>query len=90
SVVLKSVPPNSTVVGVPGRLVIRDGAKVEDGRVEVDLEHHLLPDPIADTLAALQEKIQELETKIEMFERKDRRDTGLQHLKQKKGKTKYA
>ncbi|HHV76308.1 MAG TPA: serine O-acetyltransferase [Syntrophothermus lipocalidus] len=90
SVVLKSVPPNSTVVGVPGRLVIRDGAKVEDGRVEVDLEHHLLPDPIADTLAAFQEKIQELETKIEMFERKDRRDTGLQHLKQKKGKTKYA
>ena len=90
SVVLKSVPPNSTVVGVPGRLVVQDGAKVENGRVEVDLEHHLLPDPIADTLAALQEKIQELEAKIDMLERRERHGAGLQHLDQKKGKARYA
>ncbi len=90
SVVLKSVPPNSTVVGVPGRLVVQDGAKVENGRVEVDLEHHLLPDPIADTLAALQEKIQELEAKVEMLERREKHGAGLQHLDQKKGKTRYA
>jgi len=90
SVVLKSVPPNSTVVGVPGRLVVQDGAKVENGRVEVDLEHHLLPDPIADTLAALQEKIEELEAKIDMLERREKHGAGLQHLDQKKGKARYA
>lgn len=89
SVVLKSVPPNSTVVGVPGRLVVRDGAKVENGRVEVDLEHHLLPDPIADTLTALQERIEELEGRIRQLEKEDKYDMGLQHLNQKKGTAKY-
>jgi len=69
SVVLKSVPPNCTVVGVPGRIVIRDGARVENNRKEVDLEHHLLPDPVADTLTALQERIDELEKRLQNCER---------------------
>ena len=54
SVVLKDVPPNCTVVGVPGRVVIRDGLKVSKG---VDLEHSDLPDPIAERLALLQKEI---------------------------------
>ncbi|MCM8756601.1 MAG: serine O-acetyltransferase, partial [Candidatus Omnitrophica bacterium] len=41
SVVIKDVPPNSTVVGVPGR-VITDGIKEKLG---TDLEHNKLPDP---------------------------------------------
>lgn len=69
SVVLKSVPSNCTVVGVPGRIVVRDGAKVTDGKIEVDLEHHMLPDPIADTLAAMEAKIEELEKRLEVYER---------------------
>jgi serine O-acetyltransferase len=90
SVVLKSVPPNSTVVGVPGRLVVRDGARVENGRMEVDLEHHLLPDPIADTLTALQEKIQQLENRIEELERGEGYDSGIQYPDQKQRSIKYA
>ena len=39
SVVLKSVPPSCTVVGVPGRIVVRNGARVTDGKMEVDLEY---------------------------------------------------
>lgn len=49
SVVLKEVPPNSTVVGVPGRVVIRDGK-----RIDKDLDHCNLPDPIADRIKDLQ------------------------------------
>lgn len=54
AVVLKDVPPNCTVVGVPGRIVVRDGVKVGKG---VDLEHGDLPDPIAERLALLQREI---------------------------------
>ncbi|MEJ2699365.1 MAG: serine O-acetyltransferase, partial [Desulfuromonadales bacterium] len=44
SVVVKEVPPNSTVVGVPGRVVMSDGQKKEE---KADLEHGRLPDPEA-------------------------------------------
>ncbi|WP_061213112.1 serine O-acetyltransferase [Syntrophomonas wolfei] len=84
SVVLKAVPSGCTVVGVPGRIVVRDGARVENGKIEVDLEHHLLPDPIADTLAAMQAKIDELEQKLARLEREEKDDAGVQYPKQKK------
>ena len=41
SVVLSEVPPNSTVVGVPGRIVKRDNVKIP----REDLDHIHLPDP---------------------------------------------
>lgn len=84
AVVLKSVPANCTVVGNPGRIVVRDGARVVDGKMEVDLEHHLLPDPIADTLAAMQEKIDELEKKLELLTREETWNASIQHPKQQK------
>lgn len=87
SVVLKSVPPNCTVVGVPGRIVIQDGAKVEDSKIEVDLEHHMLPDPIADTLAAMQEKILELEKRLEKYEREAVLNEDIQYSKPEKRKS---
>ncbi len=64
SVVLKPVPPNCTVVGVPGRIVRRDGVKVNT----MDLRHDQLPDPVAEALTILQEKIATLEKKIEELE----------------------
>lgn len=64
SVVLKPVPPNCTVVGVPGRIVRRDGVKVNS----MDLRHDQLPDPVAEALTVLQEKIATLEKKIEEYE----------------------
>lgn len=81
SVVLKTVPPYCTVVGVPGRIVVSDGAKIENGRMEVDLEHHLLPDPIADMLTAMQEKIESLEMRLQNFESEVAENEGLQYLK---------
>lgn len=84
SVVLKSVPAGCTVVGVPGRIVVRDGARVVDGKMEVDLEHHLLPDPIADTLAALQSRIDQLECRLEEYIREENEDAPLQYSQRTK------
>ena len=51
SVVLREVPPNCTVVGVPGRIVRYNGEK---------LDHVHTPDPIADRIGELEKRIAEL------------------------------
>jgi serine O-acetyltransferase len=64
SVVLAAVPPHSTVVGVPGRVVAtHDPETQERRRVEV------LPDPEAEMLQYLQQKIIELEARLAWLER---------------------
>lgn len=50
SVVLEEVPPNCTVVGVPGRIVKRDNVKVP--RSDMDQIH--LPDPVMEDITVLQ------------------------------------
>ncbi|MCI9446343.1 MAG: serine O-acetyltransferase [Lachnospiraceae bacterium] len=50
SVVLEEVPPNCTVVGVPGRIVKRDNVKVP--RSDMDQVH--LPDPVMEDITVLQ------------------------------------
>ena len=62
SVVVKEVPDNSTVVGVPGRIVFLNGEKLEDRRV--DLEHGQLPDPEAKAISCLFDQIRALEKKV--------------------------
>ena len=52
SVVLEEVPPNCTVVGVPGRIVKRDNVKVP--RSDMDQVH--LPDPIMEDITVLQQE----------------------------------
>ncbi len=63
SVVIKEVPPHSTVVGVPGRVVERKGDK------EIDIDHHLLPDPEARAIAGLLGRIKELEKRVKLLTR---------------------
>ena len=58
SVVLKEVPPNSTVVGVPGRVV-----KQNDVRV-ADMDQIKLPDPILEEFRRLNRRIEELEGRL--------------------------
>ncbi|AVX21834.1 MULTISPECIES: serine O-acetyltransferase [Carboxydocella] len=62
AVVVKPVPPNCTVVGVPGRVVIREGQRVDD------LLHDQIPDPVAEMLQCLQRKIEMLENRIAQLE----------------------
>jgi len=59
SVVVKEVPPNSTVVGIPGRIVMA----TEKPSERVDLEHGKLPDPEAKAISCLFDQIRELERK---------------------------
>ncbi len=75
---MKAVPDNCTVVGVPGRIVVRDGSRINHPG-EVDLDHNLLPDPVADALTAMQTHIEELEKRLEAYERKDVENESIQH-----------
>lgn len=59
SVVLHDVPAHSTVVGVPGRVVVRDGE-----RVAQKLDHENLPDPVADLLRKMEEEIDHLKREL--------------------------
>ena len=69
SVVLKAVPPESTVVGVPGKVVARNGQKITRSEdYEIDLRHDLLPDPVAEMILCLQKKIDMLEKRIMQME----------------------
>lgn len=63
SVVLKDVPPSSTVVGIPGTVVISNGVKVKN-----KLDHQDLPDPIAEKCETLEEKMLRLEERIKELE----------------------
>lgn len=69
SVVLREVPPNSTVVGIPGRVVKRDGARVGDR-----LDHTQLPDPVIEMLRAMQKEVAELRWELEQEKRKAREE----------------
>jgi len=62
SVVVSAVPPNCTVVGVPGRVVIKNGQRLTNG--EIDLNHDQLPDPVAQMLICLQNRIRNVEEKL--------------------------
>ncbi len=66
SVVLKEVPPNSTVVGVPGRVVKRDNVRVP----RADLDHVHLPDPVMNEIDRLKQENSKLNERLEELEAK--------------------
>lgn len=62
SVVLKNVPPNSTVVGIPGKIVIQDGVRIKN-----NLNHQDMPDPVTDICNSLEMKIADLRREVEIL-----------------------
>jgi len=69
SVVLKEVPANSTVVGIPGQVVWHNGQKMNGLSCgTIDLEHDELPDPVAEMMCCMQRNIQRLEDRISELE----------------------
>jgi serine O-acetyltransferase len=65
SVVIKSVPPGATVVGVPGRIVESLTAEV---KAELDFEHGNLPDPLSDIMKMILQLHSKLEERVKRLE----------------------
>ena len=56
---LTDIPDNCTAVGIPARVVRRDGERV------TDLDQIHIPDPVAQQMRRLEDRINELEQKLE-------------------------
>ena len=65
SVVVRDTPARSTVVGVPGRIILSQEGEPHE---EVNLEHHLLPDPEEEAIQFLIKKVRLLEKKLKEHE----------------------
>jgi len=66
AVVLNEVPPNSTVVGVPGKITVKD-EKIDYRDPDfaiVDLRHDELPDPVSEVMRNLENRIEHLEQQL--------------------------
>jgi serine O-acetyltransferase len=66
SVVISAVPEGRTVVGIPGKVVHSSNMPREkiDG---IDLNHHLMPDPVAEAVHCLLERIRLLEQQVGIY-----------------------
>jgi serine O-acetyltransferase len=67
SVVVREVPTNSVVVGVPGRVTYRDGQRVAG---DIDLDQADLPDPVSKAIEQLVDRIRALEDELETVRKK--------------------
>jgi serine O-acetyltransferase len=75
SVVIESTPPEVTVVGIPARVVRPQlGHRRVVGRI--DLDHHLMPDPVGDALGVLLDRVEFLEARLTHMQKRVR-DAGL-------------
>lgn len=82
SVVVKDVPENSTVVGVPGKVVEGDGAHRGSVERQVALDHDRMPDPMAKSLRNLSEHVEKLEKRVNEL---DARQGGLEQRQREEG-----
>lgn len=69
AVVIKNVPPNSTVVGIPGRITKQEGRKID-----LELDHMHVSDPVMENMTKLLKRIKTLETKTGCVAPKDESD----------------
>ena len=70
SVVVKSVPPGATVVGVPGRIV----ESLTPEKEELDFEHGNLPDPLSDIMKMLLQLHNKLEERVKRLENQEEKE----------------
>ena len=64
SVVVKDVPADRTVVGIPAKIVLRTEEAGTDNIYGINLDHHLIPDPVGRAIACLMERIEVLEGQL--------------------------
>lgn len=70
SVVVRSVPPGATVVGVPGRIV----ESLTPEKEELDFEHGNLPDPLSDIMKMLLQLHNKLDERVKRLENQEEKD----------------
>lgn len=63
SVVIEDVPEEATVVGIPARIVQTDGTPSRDP-FRINLDHHLMPDPVGRALARVADRVAFLEARL--------------------------
>lgn len=68
SVVIASVPEGRTVVGIPGK-VVRSNRVSDAAARGIDLNHHIIPDPLADAVNCLLERLNRLEQQVGVHDR---------------------
>src|SRR5512133_3124325 len=83
TVVIEDVPANATVVGNPGHTVKVEGRRVEGP--DADWIH--LPDPIADAIRGLPQRIGELEARIAELRGEEKPDATVRELGDRKGRS---
>ncbi len=64
SVVISSVPMGKTVVGIPGKVVSNRNSVNTSDLEDIDLNHHLIPDPVAEAITCLLDRIRLLEQAV--------------------------
>ncbi len=64
SVVVKDVPAHRTVVGIPGKVVLRTEEADASNIYGINLDHHLIPDPVGRAIACLMDRIEVLEGQL--------------------------
>jgi serine O-acetyltransferase len=75
SVVIDNVPEAATVVGIPGRVVIRSTPGTPLAKDGINLDHHLIPDPVGKAIGCLLDRISQLEHELRLIQRQTTGDT---------------
>ncbi|MEO4055289.1 serine O-acetyltransferase EpsC [Solibacillus sp. CAU 1738] len=74
SVVLKDVPPNATIVGIPGKVVMLDGVRYTDPSKKMQkLDHQNIPDPMGDRCDDLEKTMKKLQQEITALKKENER-----------------
>jgi serine O-acetyltransferase len=76
SVVIKSTPPDVTVAGIPAKVVHPEPGRSKcAGRINLD--HHLMPDPVGEAISALLDRVEFLETRLAHLQKRLRKEDRL-------------
>lgn len=68
AVVLKEIPENSTAVGIPARVVKRDGSRVDAQNTDLDQVH--VPDPVREEITRLEQRLEQMQAELDALRQK--------------------
>ncbi len=77
SVVVVSTPPDVTVVGIPAK-VVRPAWAPAKRPGQIDLDHHLMPDPVGEAIAVMLDRIEFLEARVTHMQKRQRDENRLE------------